>query len=64
MYTSNLRKRIDSKGNSSYQLIVEVKKDSSRKRYYKTVHGTKQEAQDKLHKFINEIEHREGNKPL
>lgn len=59
MSTGHIRKRQTKDGKNSYQLIVESEKDpitGKRQRFYKTVNGTKREAEATLAKMKAEID--------
>lgn len=62
MATGHLRKRVGKSGVVSYQLIAETECDpitGKRERRYKTVHGTKKQAEAALRKMIDDLE--QGN---
>jgi len=59
MATGHIRKRVGKNGAVSYQLIVESERDpltGKRERSYKTVTGTKKQAEATLRKLIAEVE--------
>ena len=57
MSTGHIEPRKNKKGVVSYQLVVELESaDGKRNRRYKTVKGTKKQAQEALRKFQNELE--------
>lgn len=59
MSTGHIKTRTGKDGKVSYQLVVEVEADpvtGKRNRYYRTVKGTKKQANEALRKFQNEIE--------
>jgi len=59
MATGHIRKRVGKTGAVSYQLIVESERDpltGKRERSYKTVNGTKKQAEATLRKMIAEVE--------
>ena len=59
MATGHLRKRIINKGGVSYQLSAEGERDpitGKRERRYKTVKGTKKQAEAELRKMIADLE--------
>ena len=58
MATGHIKKRTTKTG-TSYQLIVEDERDATtgkRNRHYKTIKGTKKQAEIELRKFITEVE--------
>ena len=59
MITSgSIKKRVNKKGHS-WQITIEMPKDpitGKRVRKYRTVYGTKKEAEREMHKFIDELE--------
>lgn len=60
MVTGHIRKRIAKDGKVSYQIILETDKDpmtGKRRRFYKTVNGTKKEAESQLNQLIYEMSH-------
>lgn len=62
MATGHIRKRTTKNGKTSYQIIIESEHDpltGKRERQYKTVNGTKKQAEALLRKMIGEVE--EGN---
>lgn len=62
MATGHIRKRTTKSGKTSYQVIVESEHDpltGKRERQYKTVNGTRKQAEALLRKMIGEVE--EGN---
>lgn len=59
MATGHLRKRINKNGSVSYQLTAEGERDpltGKRERRYKTVTGTKKQAEAELRKMISDLE--------
>lgn len=59
MATGHLRKRINKNGSVSYQLTAEGERDpltGKRERKYKTVTGTKKQAEAELRKMISDLE--------
>ena len=59
MATGHIRKRVGKNGAVSYQLIVESERDpltGKRDRSYKTINGTKKQAEATLRKLIAEVE--------
>ena len=59
MATGHLRKRINKNGSVSYQLTAEGERDTfsgKRERKYKTVTGTKKQAEAELRKMISDLE--------
>jgi len=59
MATGHIRKRINKKGSTSYQLTAEGERDplsGKRERRYKTVTGTKKQAEAELRKMIGDLE--------
>lgn len=55
MSLGSIRKRTDSKGNVTYQITLELDRDpitGARNRLYRTVHGTKKDAQEVLKKML------------
>lgn len=59
MATGHIRRRTSKTGKVSYQVIVESEKDpitGKRQRQYKTVDGTKKEAESVMKRMINELE--------
>lgn len=59
MATGHLRKRINKNGSVSYQLTAEGERDpltGKRERRYKTVNGTKKQAEAELRKMIADLE--------
>ena len=59
MATGHIRKKINKKGSVSYQLTVEGDRDpltGKRERKYKTVTGTKKQAEAELRKMISDLE--------
>ena len=59
MSTGHIRKRISKDGKVSYQVILEFEADpktGKRQRQYKTVNGTKKEAEAMLSRLINEAD--------
>lgn len=59
MATGHLRKRINKNGSISYQLVVESERDplnGKRERKFKTVNGTKKQAEAELRKMISDLE--------
>jgi len=59
MATGHLRKRLNKKGEVSYQITVESDRDAvtgERNRTYKTIKGTKKQAETEMRKMISEIE--------
>ena len=59
MATGHLRKRINKNGSISYQLVVEGERDplnGKRERKFKTVNGTKKQAEAELRKMIADLE--------
>ncbi len=59
MATGHIRKRINKKGSVSYQLTAEGDRDpltGKRERKYKTVNGTKKQAEAELRKMISDLE--------
>jgi len=60
-FTGHVRKRSTKSGITTYQIVVEEDSDIStgkRKRYYKTVKGSKKQAEKALREFITEIENK------
>lgn len=60
-YTGHIRKREAKSGITTYQIIVEEEANAStgkRKRHYKTVKGSKKEAERAMRKFITELENK------
>ena len=58
MATGHIRKRISKKGEVTYQIIVEDERDpitGKRNRHYKTIKGTKKEAQAEYLKMVNQL---------
>ena len=58
MATGHIRKRVTSDNKTSYQVIIESEKDpltGKRQRQYKTVNGTKKEAEAILQRMLNEL---------
>ena len=58
-FTGHVRKRETKSGLTTYQIIVEEESDSStgkRKRYYRTIKGSKKDAERAMRSFISEIE--------
>ena len=54
---AHIRESKNKKGITSYQLVVEIESEGGkRNRRYKTVKGTKKQAQEALRKFQNELE--------
>ena len=59
MATGHIRKRINKNGSASYQLTAEGERDpltGKRERKYKTVTGTKKQAEAELRKMISDLE--------
>ena len=59
MATGHIRKRVNSKGGVSYQVIVEGEADpinGHRDRHYETVRGTKKQAEARLRELITQFE--------
>ncbi len=57
MSTGHIKARKSKKGVVSYQLVVELESESGkRNRRYRTVKGTKKQAQEALRMFQNELE--------
>lgn len=60
-FTGHVRKRSTKSGITTYQIVVEEDSDIStgkRKRYYKTVKGSKKQAEKAMREFITEIENK------
>ena len=58
-YTGHVRKRESKSGVTTYQIIVEEESDhytGKRKRFYKTIKGSKKDAERAMRSFISEIE--------
>lgn len=59
MATGNIRERITKKGERRFEITVEGEKDpvtGKRNRMYKTIKGTRREANSMMHKMINEMD--------
>ena len=60
MITSgSMRKKKNKDGSTSWELVIELPKDAitgKRIRKYRTIRGTKKEAERELHKFIDVLE--------
>ena len=59
MATGHLRKRTNKNGSVSWQVIIEGERDpmtGKRERYYKTINGTKKQAEATMRKLIAEVE--------
>ena len=59
MATGHIRRRTSKTGKVSYQIIVESEKDpitGKRQRQYKTVDGTKKEAESVMKRMVNELD--------
>lgn len=57
--TGSIRKRKNKNGTTSWEIVIELPKDpltGKRVRKYRTVGGTKKEAEREMHKFIDELE--------
>ena len=66
MPTGHIRKRNLQDGSYNYQVVVEGERDpitGKRDRKYKTVHGTKKEAEREMRQMINEMESGFSTKP-
>ena len=60
-FTAHLRKRESKSGITTYQIVAEEEAGFStgkRKRFYRTVKGSKKEAEKAMRNFINELENR------
>ena len=60
-FTGHVRKRSTKSGITTYQIVVEEDADIStgkRKRYYKTVKGSKKQAEKAMREFITDIENK------
>ena len=60
-FTGHVRKRATKSGITTYQIIVEEESDAAtgkRKRFYKTIKGSKKDAERAMRSFISEIESR------
>ena len=58
-FTAHLRKRESKSGITTYQIVAEEEAEFStgkRKRFYRTVKGSKKEAEKAMRNFINELE--------
>lgn len=58
-FTGHVRKRATKSGITTYQIIVEEESDAAtgkRKRFYKTIKGSKKDAERAMRSFISEIE--------
>lgn len=59
MATGHIRKKVNKKGEVRYQIIVETERDpitGKRERTYKTIVGTKKQAEAECRKLIAEVE--------
>lgn len=64
-FTGHVRKRATKSGITTYQIIVEEESDAAtgkRKRFYKTIKGSKKDAERAMRSFISEIESRSFTK--
>lgn len=64
-FTGHIRKREAKSGLTTYQIIVEEETESSagkRKRYYKTIKGSKKQAERAMREFITELENKSFTK--